>query len=338
VQRSVKQVNWGVLGLAKIARLRVIPAIQRSRNGRMVALASRSAEGARETARALRVPRSYGGYETLLRDPGVTAVYLPLPNALHREWTIRAAEAGKHVLCEKPLAVTAKEGVEMAAACRRNGVRLMEAYMYRFHPHVREGLRLLQAGVVGRIRLVKAAFSFVAPFPEDIRWRRELGGGALLDSGCYGVDVCRAILGEPVGVAARAIYRGGVVETVVGTLHYGDDALGVVDASIAMAPQRSIEVVGTEGRLAVRFSSRPGWGVPRLEVESGRSVRPAGIARGNHYRLMVEAFADAVLDASPVPLTLEDSLADLRILDALQAAVDVRDEVVVAGGRPHRLT
>jgi xylose dehydrogenase (NAD/NADP) len=330
---SRRRLKWGVLGLAKIARLRLIPAIQHSRNGRVLAVASRSDTRAGEVAGALRVPRSYGNYQALLEDREVEAVYIPLPNSLHREWTIRAAEAGKHVLCEKPLACNAKDAVAMVAACRANGVQLMEAFMYRFHPGVLEALRLIQAGAVGRVRLVKAAFSFAAPYPGDIRWRADLGGGALLDSGCYGVDACRAILGDPAWVRADAVFgANGVIETVVGVLRYDGGPLGVIDGSIGMAPQRSIEVVGTEGRLALRFTPRPGWGTPRLELHSERGVQPKRLGRANHYRSMVEGFSDAVLQELPAPLPPEEAIGNIRVLDALHEALLTRGETLLAPG------
>jgi xylose dehydrogenase (NAD/NADP) len=316
------KVAWGVLGVAQVARNRVMPAIRRSRNGYLVAVASRDLERAQLAAREFGAAKGYGSYEELIRDPQVTAVYVPLPNNLHREWTIRAAEAGKHVLCEKPLAMTAAEAEEMVAACAQHSVVLMEAFMYRFHPRTQEAIRLVQEGAVGTVRLVRASFSSRLASPGNIRLQAELGGGALLDSACYGVNACRMILGEPVEVSAEATFTPtGVVESVVGTLRFPDGAFGLVDASMVMAAQRSYEVVGTEGLLTMRYTARPGWGTPSIQVRSDREIRLPRLPLGNHYVLMVEAFADAILRGTRVVLRPEDSVANMRVLDALRDAI-----------------
>ena len=163
----MQTIRWGVLGVAGIAIRAVIPAIQRARNARLVAIASRTLSRAEDAARRLGIPRAYGAYEALLADAEVDAVYTPLPNSLHRQWTIRCAEAGKHVLCEKPLALTAAEALEMAAACREHGVVLMEAFMYRFHPRTERVARLAAEGTLGDVRLVRAAFTFAAREPAS---------------------------------------------------------------------------------------------------------------------------------------------------------------------------
>jgi xylose dehydrogenase (NAD/NADP) len=318
------KLGWGVLGAAQIAINRMIPAINKSRNGRVVAIASRDLDKARAAARDLDIPKAYGAYQALLEDPDVSAVYIPLPNSLHREWTIRAAEAGKHVLCEKPLALSAAEAEEMLAACKAHGVCLMEAFMYRFHPRTQEAARLVREGAVGAVRLVRASFSSRVTSPTNIRLNANLGGGALLDSACYGVNVCRMILGEPVGVSAEATYTGGgVVETVVGTLRFPDGAFGLIDSSLGMAAQRSYEIVGTEGLITVRYTAKPGWGTPSIQVRSGRQVETRRLRGGNHYVLMVRSFADAVLKVRPMLLPPEDSVANMRVLDALREAISV---------------
>jgi predicted dehydrogenase len=321
--RQAARLSWGVLGCAAIARNRLIPAIRGSRNGRVLAVASRDPARARAAAGEAQIPRAYGSYEALLADPEIAAVYLPLPNSLHREWTLRAAEAGKHVLCEKPLAVTAAEAEDMLDACRANGVLLMEGFMYRFHPRVQEAVRLARDGTIGALRLVRASFSSLQTAPGNIRMQPGLGGGAILDSACYGVNVCRMILGEPTHVAGVATWwPGGIPATVIGTLTFPGEAVGVIDASLAMAAQRSFEIVGTEGVIAVHYGPRPGWGTPSLRVRSPRHAPPSQrLPTGNHYRLMVESFADAVLGRTPLALPPEDSLANMQVLDTLRATV-----------------
>jgi len=212
----MRSIRWGVLGVANIGVRTVIPAIQRAPNARLIAIASRTPARAEDAARRLGIPRAHGSYEALLADPEVEAVYIPLPNSLHREWTIRCAEAGKHVLCEKPLALTAREAEEMAAACRQHGVALMEAFMYRFHPRTERVGRLAADGALGDVRMVRAAFTFAVREPDlNIRFRRDLGGGALYDVGCYTINVSRMVLGEPeLAFAAGRVGDHGVDEQV----------------------------------------------------------------------------------------------------------------------------
>jgi predicted dehydrogenase len=203
------RLRFGVLGTARIGHTSVNPAIQSSRNAELVAVASRDLGMARDFAQVLSIPRHYGGYEALLDDPDIDAVYIPLPNSLHREWTIRAAEKKKHILCEKPLALSVAECLEMQAAADAHGVTLMEAFMYRFHPRIRRLVEMTQARAVGELRGVRSAFTFRLTRPENIRLRPDLGGGALMDVGCYCVDISRRLAGTlPIEVQAWALSGG----------------------------------------------------------------------------------------------------------------------------------
>ena len=194
--------------------------------------------------------------------------------------------------------------------------------MYRFHPRTQEVIRLVREGVVGGVKLVRASFSSRLASPGNIRLQLELGGGALLDSACYAVNACRMILGEPVGVSADASFTpDGVVESIMGILCFRGGVFGLIDASMVMTAQRSYEVVGTDGLLAVRYTAQPGWGTPSIEIRADREVRLSRLPRGNHYLLMVESFADAVLGEGPVALPPEDSVANMRVLDALGSAI-----------------
>ena len=197
-----RKLRWGVLGYARIAREALIPAIQRSANSQFHALASRDAARLAEARARFGVARTYPGYAELLRDPEVDAVYLPLPNSLHREWTIKAAEQGKHVLCEKPLALTAAEGREMAAACAAHGVTLMEAFMYRYTDRTRQVQEVLRGSLLGEIKSVSATFRFRLANPASIKLRPELGGGALYDVGCYPVNFIGLVADGPDAAAA----------------------------------------------------------------------------------------------------------------------------------------
>ncbi|MCG6958224.1 MAG: Gfo/Idh/MocA family oxidoreductase, partial [Gemmatimonadetes bacterium] len=200
-----RKLRWGVMSTANIGRAAVNPAIQASTNGVLTVIASRDEARARAFAERASIPRWHGSYEALVDDPEVDALYIALPNSLHREWTIRAAEAGKHVLCEKPLALDAGECREMQAAADAHGVKLMEAFMYRFHPRTGKVLEMVRSGALGDLRTLRSAFTFRLTRPGNIRMDPDLGGGALMDVGCYCVNVSRTVVGgEPVAAQARA--------------------------------------------------------------------------------------------------------------------------------------
>ncbi len=315
-------IRWGVLGVASIALRAVIPAIQRARNGRLVAVASRTPDRADETARRLGV-RAHGSYEALLGDPEVDAVYIPLPNSLHRAWTLRAAAAGKHVLCEKPLALSAGECREMIAGCRARGVRLMEAFMYRFHPRTARVAQLVAEGTLGEARLVRAAFTFAVREPRrNIRFRPDLGGGALYDVGCYAVNVSRMLLGEPAEAFAWGeVGESGVDEVAAGLLRFDDRRTAVVDAGLRLARREEVEVVGTEGRLLVPNAFLPGTADAEIHLFRGPERTVETIPGTEQYQRMVEAFGDAVRSGAPVAFPPEDAVGNLAAIGALLRAM-----------------
>ena len=268
-----------------------MPAIAASSNGRLVAIASRDGARARELATRHSVAHVSAGYEAVVDDPDVDAVYIPLVNNLHKEWTLRAVAAGKHVLCEKPLGMNAQEAEDMGAAADRAGVRLMEAFMYRFHPRPLAFVQGLRDPM-----FVHATFGFSLQDQENYRLRKELGGGALLDVGCYTVSVARWILGEPDGVAAWA--RGGEVDmTVSALLHFPGGATAAVWASFESSEEQELTVVTRQGN-------------ERLD-------RPFSSMDPNPYQLMVESFADSILGERPVAIPPTESVANMRVLDRI---------------------
>jgi predicted dehydrogenase len=290
-----------VLGAADIADRAVVPAIRESSNGRLVAIASRDPARARAMASRHSVPNVSPSYEALLADPGVDAVYIPLHNSVHKEWTLRAVAAGKHVLCEKPLGMNAAEAEEMGAAAQRAGVLLMEAFMYRFHPRAQDFVAGLRDPMY-----VNATFGFTLNEPENYRMKRHLGGGALLDVGCYTVSVARWILGDPVGVAAAAhVAEGpdGVDMTMSGWLRFSGGATASVWASFEGPEEQDLTVVTKRGR-------------ERLE-------RPFSAMEPDPYRLMVESFAQSALGGYSVALPVSDSVANMRVLDRIAEAAAV---------------
>ena len=243
-------VRWGVLSVANIGVQRVIPAIVASANGQLVGVASRNPERARELFATMPSVRFHSDYESLINDPEVEAIYNPLPNSLHAEWSTRAMQAGKHVLCEKPLAVTAQQGASMARVARENGVLLMEAFMYRFHPQTVWALEQMAAGRIGDVKLVRASFSFnisIPPRPQDIRLQAALAGGSLMDVGCYPVNFCHAVYGHaPVAVAARVYIptEGEVERSANAVLDFGDGRFGLIDSSFELPSRQVAEILG----------------------------------------------------------------------------------------------
>ena len=284
-----------MLGAAGIAFGAVLPAIAKSNNGSVVAIASRDPQKARKVAEGYPGARVAESYEALLADPNVDAVYIPLVNSLHKEWTLRALAAKKHVLCEKPLAMNAVEAEEMAVAAASSGKHLMEAFMYRFHPRTRRFVDGLRDPMY-----VQATFGFTMSRKDDYRAHAELGGGALLDVGCYVVSVSRWVLGEPNNVFARSRIDG-VDWSTSALLQFEGGQTASVFASFEAPEVQELTVVAREGvqRLEQPFSSR--------EV-------------ADSYQLMVESFGESVLQDRPVAIPLGESIANMKVLDAIREA------------------
>jgi D-xylose 1-dehydrogenase (NADP+, D-xylono-1,5-lactone-forming) len=275
----------------------VLPAIAESHNGRLVAMASRSPERARQLLAPYPDARVLASYEELLADPEVDAVYNPLPNGLHKEWTIRALEAGKHVLCEKPIALDAREAEEMAAASGRADRHLMEAFMYRFHPDMRAFVESLSEPLH-----VQASFGFTEKDPNDIRLNPALGGGALLDVGSYTVSVSRWILGDPAAVVAAGHFANGIDMSISALLSFPGGATASLWASVESPEEQDLKVITPSG-------------------VSKRS-RPFSAYKDPHdpYQLMVESFGRSVIEDRPVELPLSESIGNMRVLDRIREA------------------
>jgi predicted dehydrogenase len=315
-----KRLRWGVISTANIGRAAVIPALLRSGNGELVAVASRDEEGANTFAAQQGISQAYGSYEALLAAGDIDAVYIPLPNSLHREWTIKAAEAGKHILCEKPLALNAAECGEMASAAEQYGVVLMEAFMYRFHPQTEKVLDLLQVGAIGEPRLINATFTFRLSNPANIRLSAELGGGSLMDVGCYCVNISRTLAGaEPVEVQAFANWgKTGVDEEMVGTLRFADGLLAQFSCGLTLERREFYQVAGPEGHIEVQAAFLPGTHDTTIHEHHGRRETVAHSIKGvDEYQLMVEHFADCVLHQRPVRYSPAEAAANMRVIEAL---------------------
>jgi len=333
------KVRWGILGNATIARKCVIGAIQKSRNGLVHALATRSPADAAEVVAENNVRNIYDGYDGLLADPAVDAVYVPLPNHMHLPWTLKALSAGKHVLCEKPLACNAREARKMAARAKETGLLLMEAFMYRFHPRSRHIKQIVDQGILGKPCLVRSAFCY--HMDEDMlqsganaRLKSEMGGGALLDVGCYSVSAARWLLNaEPTAVQAQAVYHpAGVDMHLVGTLRFEEEKLALLEASFISALQQTYTVVGSDGAIDLPHDAFIPWekdAVYTLRKKDEEVGEEYVIQGADEYQLMVEHFSDAVLGRTELDCTPDDSVANVRVLDALAEAAKTRNTVTL---------
>jgi predicted dehydrogenase len=294
------------------------------------ALATRRPEIADLLAAENHIERIYDRYEALLEDPAIDAVYIPLPNHLHLPWTLRALSAGKHVLCEKPIACTAQEAHEMADAIGRGNLFLMEAFMYRFHPRSRQIKQWVGEGRIGEPRLVRSAFCFhmaqeILEAGDNVRLRAGMGGGALLDVGCYSVSVARWMMGaEPTQVQAQAIYHDtGVDVHVVGTLQFPGGGLATLEASFISALQQTFSVVGTGGAIDLPHDAFIPWQKNAEYILRGQDQETGCkhvVPGADEYQLMVEHFSDAVLGNAKLDFLFEDSIANMKVLDALMQA------------------
>ena len=317
-------VRWGILGVARIATTKVIPAMQKSALSRVDAIASRDGVKARDAAAALRIPKAYASYEELLADADIDAVYIPLPNHLHVPWTIRAAEAGKHVLCEKPVAITAADAEELIEVRDRTGVLIEEAFMVRTHPQWLRARDIVRSGRIGPVRSIAGTFSYFNDDAGNVRNVSAYGGGALLDIGCYLVNTARMIFEqEPRRVCALVEQ-----DPVFGTdrltsmlLDFpGGHAVGT--CATQMAPGQGVTITGTLGRIEIEIPFNAPPDRPSRIVVEGRSggavEREAiDIEICDQYTIQGDLFSEALRRGAPAPYPLEDSVLNLRVIDAL---------------------
>jgi len=327
----MSMVRWGVLSTARIGTEKVIPAIQAAQRCEVVAIASRSLQTAQAVAADLGIPQAYGSYEALLADAGIDAVYIPLPNHMHAEWSIAAAKAGKHVLCEKPIALTAHEAEAMASAAADAGVIIREAFMYRFHPTWQRVKELVDAGRIGDIVAIDSWFSFHNNDPNNIRNILEYGGGALMDIGCYCIHSARFVLGsEPTSVRA-AIRRDPEcgVDIVTSAILEFEDTKAIFGCSTRAQPAQRADIVGTRGRISIEIpfnipADRPthisliAGGRPPAEP----NTEVMEFAVRDQYTLQAEAFAAAVIEGAPLPDAGADIVPNLRVIERVFAAAE----------------
>ena len=323
----VNKINWGVLGASGIAIDQVIPAIQQSRLGQVVALGSRDVNKATKAARDCGIERVHGSYESVLADQAVDVVYIPLPNSLHVEWIVKAAEAGKHVLCEKPIAMTASEAEIAVAASARYGVKLMEGFMYRFHPQTRRVQELLAAGTIGKVKEVRAHLSvdiMSMPDPHNVRFQPALGGGSLYDMGCYAVNAARMVFNaEPkrAFVHFEMDQKFNVDRNAHGILEF-DDGTAFISSGFDANGQGFYSITGTKGVIDVPRGLLPGLGTRAAEaliviIDADGYRTEEHLAPVNQYGLMADAFCEAIIGDKEPLLPPKDSINNMNVLDAL---------------------
>jgi predicted dehydrogenase len=309
--------RWGLLSTARINRA-LIPPLQRSKRNRVTAVASRDLAKAEAYARERGIPRALGSYEALIADPEIDVIYNPLPNHLHAAWSIRALEAGKHVLCEKPLALSLQEVDDMEAAARASGRALMEAFMYRHHPQTLRVRELVQGGAIGRLRFIRGTFSFTLTDETNVRLKPEWGGGALWDVGCYPVSYARFLAGaEPLEVFGwQWLGRGGVDEIFVGQLRFPGEVYAQFDCAFCLPYRTHLEVVGSEGVIHVPVPYRPGFG-ERITLTRGDRTETLAMPGQELYAGQVENLADVILNGAAPRVSLADSRGNTATLLAL---------------------
>jgi predicted dehydrogenase len=325
------KIRWGILGVAKINE-RLLPAFSKARNADLRAIASRSLDRAKAAAKSAGIPVAHGSYEALLDDPNIDAVYIPLPNHLHAEWTQKAADRGKHVLCEKPLTPSAAQSRQVDDYCRAKGVRLMDGFMWPHHPRTHQLKKLLNEGGIGRVIHVNAAFTFMLePDPKNIRLNAESAGGSLLDVGCYPVFGIRWALGdEPVSAWATATMQNGVDLRLSAVLKFRDNRTAAFDCGFTLPFRGWMEIVGTTGTIRVPDMWLPPDPATYEIRRDGGRVETVSVAGHDQIVHMLEDFGEAVLgkrDSQPSP---EESINTNRVMDALLQSVRDGREVPVA--------
>ena len=319
------RVRWGVLGAARIAVRKVIPAMQHGAHCEVVGLASRELGKAKEAARELGIPKTYGSYEELLADPEIDAVYNPLPNHLHVPWSIRAMEAGKHVLCEKPIALNVAEVETLLAARDRTGRKIQEAFMVRTHPQWLGVRDIVRSGRIGELRSIVSWFAYFNDDPANVRNVVEWGGGALFDIGCYPITISRFLFGEEPRRVSGLIDRDprfGIDRVTSGMLDF-PSGQAVFTVGMQLVHGQRVQILGTRGRIEVEIPfNAPNDRPCRVFVDDGRDVFGNGVEMltfptCDQYTIQGDLFSQAILDDTPPPIPLEDALANMRVIEAV---------------------
>jgi predicted dehydrogenase len=324
------RVKWGVLGVAGIAVRKVIPGMQKGMWCEVTAIASRDAQKAEDAAHKLGIAKAYGSYEALLADPEIEAIYNPLPNHLHVPWSIKAAGAGKHVLCEKPLSLTVAEARALLAVRDRCGVKIGEAFMVKTHPQWVRTHDLIRHGVIGELRAIVGAFSYFNRDPKNVRNAAEWGGGGLMDIGCYPIMTSRWMFGEEplrvAGVAEKDPEFG--VDRLTSAMMEFPSGQAVFTCSTQMVPYQRMQFLGTKGRIEIEIPfNAPPDRPTRIFIDDGRDVFGGGIRTEtisvcDQYTLQGDAFSRAIREGGEAPVPLEDAIGNMAVIEAIFQAAE----------------
>ncbi len=317
------KIRWGVLSTANIGR-KVIPALQTSSYNQVVAVSSRSLQNARAYADELKIARAYGSYEELLNDPNIDAIYNPLPNHMHVPWSIKALQAGKHVLCEKPLGLNTAEALELIdVAAQHPQLKVMEAFMYRFHPQWQRARDLVRAGSIGQVRNIHSHFAYNNHDVNNIRNSIVMGGGALMDIGCYCISLSRFIFAEePLRVLGQITpYAGYEVDCFVSGMMEFADGNATFTASTKIEPEQYVAINGEQGSIFIPVPFNPIADTDtHLVLKRNEEHEEIVLIASDHYRNMADAFAQSIMQHENIPTPLSDALANMKIIDAIFAS------------------
>ena len=317
------KVKWGVLSTANIGTKNVIPSMQKGSLCEIAAISSRNIENAKKAAEKLEISKAYGSYEELLADPEIEAVYNPLPNHLHVPWTIKALEAGKHVLCEKPISITAEEASELMEVTKRYpNLKVMEAFMYRFHPQWEKVKEVIKSGEIGEVRSVNSVFTYHNVDPANVRNKADIGGGGILDIGCYCINMSRFLFeGEPIKVTSH-IERDpefGTDRLASGILEFENGVANFM-CSTQLDHRQNAVIYGSKGHIELNIPfNAPNEHTRKMWIRKNGNVETIIFDTCDQYTLQGDAFSRAVLNDTPVPTPLEDALANMKVIDQMFA-------------------
>ena len=320
----MQKVRWGILSTSRFAQTKILPALRRCAHVEVAAVASRELARARTVAADFKIPKAYGSYDELLADPDIDVIYNPSPNHLHVPWSLKALDAGKHVLCEKPIALSAAEAQTLLDASRRHPrQKIMEAFMYRLHPQWRRAVSIVRDGGVGEPLGVHTWFSYFNEDPDNVRNQPDIGGGALMDIGCYAISVARLVFGaEPRRALGRFDVdpRFGTDRIVSGVLDFGSPS-ALFTCGTQLQPYQRVHIVGTEGRVEIEipFNAPPDRPC-RIWHQRGEHSEEISFEICDQYTIEGDELSRAILDDTPVPTPLEDAVANMRVIDAVVAS------------------
>jgi predicted dehydrogenase len=332
-----KKIRWGVLSTASIGVRKVLPAMQQGRYSEVVAIASRDLKKGRETAAQLGIPNAYGSYEELIADPSVDAIYNPLPNQLHVPWTIKAAEAGKHVLCEKPISLTVAEAESLLIVRDRTKVKIGEAFMIRSHPQWLRTKALIEQGRIGPLRCVMGSFSYFNVDPQNIRNHVESGGGALYDIGCYCIQSARYGFGAEPRRVVGCIDRDPAMGTdrlTSAILEFEGGGQAIFNCSTQLVPYQRVHFFGTKGRIEIEIPFNAPKDRTRIFVDGGDLFGTERVTEEfpicDQYTLQGDQFSKAILDDGEVPVPLEEAIRNMKVIEAIFRSAETGQWVTLA--------